>query len=129
MTSNIHWCGEVIHLNHPWFELVKIGKKIYEGRRLTDKTNKYNIGDILLVKHYTDNTQEPYYIEIVDKIYFRTFEQALTILPINQVLPTLDESIRTIQEGIEIYKKYVSLETQNRDGIIMLKIKLKKMTK
>jgi ASC-1-like (ASCH) protein len=110
----------IIHLNDPWFELVKKGIKIYEGRRRTIKSDNYNIGDILLVKHYTDNTQEPYYIKIIDKLYFNNFEQALNTLPYKQILPT----ISTIEEGVEIYKKYVSLETQNNDGIIILKISI-----
>jgi ASC-1-like (ASCH) protein len=110
--------NNIIHLNDPWFELVKSGEKIYEGRRKTIKSDNINIYDILLVKHYTDNTKEPYYIQIIDKLYFDNFEQALNTLPINKVLPT----VTTVKEGIEIYKKYVSLETQKKDGIIMFKI-------
>ena len=42
-------------------------------------------------------------------------------LNINDVLPIEDIDIT---KGIEIYKQYVSLKTQEADGICMLKIEL-----
>ena len=109
-----------ITLNSPWFEYVRDGKKIYEGRRKTDKTKEYKIGDILIINHHTDILQEPYKVIIQDILSFPTFKDALTNLPIENILP----NIKTIDEGVEIYKKYVSLNTQIQDGIFMIKIKL-----
>ena len=33
-------------LNSPWYEFVRDGEKIYEGRRRMPYTEKYKIGDI-----------------------------------------------------------------------------------
>jgi ASC-1-like (ASCH) protein len=112
----------ILHLNSPWFELVKQGEKTYEGRRNTIKVRDICIiGNIITIKHFTDATQEPYQVIIEDFNHYHTFEEALKELNINEILPL--ENI-TIDEGILIYQKYVSLKTQIEDGIIMIKIKV-----
>jgi ASC-1-like (ASCH) protein len=111
----------IIYLNSPWFELTKSGKKIYEGRRHTELIDKIKIGEIIEIKHYIYRDLESFHVEIIDKLYFQTFEEALTKLNINEVLPIKNIDIN---KGIEIYKQYVSIKTQELDGICMLKIKL-----
>lgn len=116
---------EIITLHSPWFELVNSGEKIYEGRRNTDNIKNIKVGKKIKIyrrinKDIIDYLTKPYDVIVEDKLYFNTFEEALNILPIKQVLPI--ENI-TINQGIEIYKKFVSLETQHKDGIVMLKIK------
>ena len=113
---------QVIHLNSPWFELVKDGKKIYEGRRNTAFTRSLKIGQNLEIKHYIDRSISPYTVTISDFLYFKTFEEALINLPIDQVLPI--ENI-TIQNGVDIYKQFVSLDTQLKDGVVMIKVIVK----
>ena len=114
--NNIH----LMHLNSPWFELVKQGKKIYEGRRYTETISTIKKGDIITFKHYNNHKIEPYNVVVEDIIKYQTFEDALYQLPIHDVLPI--ENI-TIEKGVEIYKKYVSIATQIRDGVVMIKIK------
>lgn len=116
---------ENITLHSTWFELVLSGEKIYEGRRNTDKIKNIKIGQIIKIqrrinKNIIDYLTEPYYVTVEDKLYFKTFEDALKILPIKEVLPIDDI---TVEKGVDIYKQYVSLETQFKDGIVMLKIK------
>lgn len=110
-----------LSLNDPWFNLVKCGKKIYEGRRFTEKLASLSKGDIINIKHYTDNLQPTFKVIVEDIIKFKTFREALKILPLNEVLPI--EGI-DIEKGVEIYYKYVSLQTQEKDGIVMIKIRL-----
>ena len=99
-------------LNSPWYELVRDGKKIYEGRRRM-------LGDVIEFSHYTDDTL-PAFLCLIDAIFhYQTFEDALNTLPINDVLPIEDI---TIEKGVEIYKRFVSLPTQLKDGIVMFKV-------
>lgn len=112
---------KIIYLNSPWFELTKVGKKIYEGRRRTKIIDLIQLGDIIEIRHYVNRDLESYFVKIIDKLYFQTFEKALEKLNINEILPI--ENIDIIK-GIEIYKQYVSLKTQEIDGICMLKIEL-----
>ena len=52
---------------------------------------------------------------------FNTFEEALKTLPINDILPIDNISV---DKGVEIYKNFVTIPTQLKDGIVMIKIKL-----
>ena len=109
----------IMHLNSPWFELMRDGKKIYEGRRNTPKISKLQRGQMIKMQHYIDNTIEPFRVVVENVLFYPTFESALQDLPLYDVLP-LDDI--TIEQGVEIYKKYVSLNTQTKDGVIMLKV-------
>lgn len=118
----------ILTLHSPWFEMVKCGNKIYEGRRQTDKIKNINIGDYIIFYHVIgekagtiDETISPIVCIVQDKIIFETFEEALNKLPINDILPI--DGI-TVDIGIEIYKKIVSIPTQLKDGVVMFKIKI-----
>jgi len=112
---------KILYLNSPWFELTLTGRKIYEGRRHTEIIDAINIGEIIEIKHYINRDIDSFFVKIIDKLYFQTFEEALTKLNISEVLPI--ENI-DVNKGVEIYKQYVSLKTQEADGICMLKLKL-----
>lgn len=102
----------IFTLNDPWFDYVKNGNKIYEGRRYIYKLSLLTPGDIILFKHHINNNIKPFYKKIKQIYLFTTCEEALKHLPINEILP----GIKTIEEGVKIYLKYVSLETQLKDG-------------
>lgn len=114
--------NKMIHhmtLNDPWFNFMKTEKKIYEGRRNTEKIRSIKIGDIIEISHHVNKSIDPFNV-VVDEIYhFPTFEEALNVLPIDKILPI--ENI-DVAKGIEIYLKYVSLKTQLKDGVVMLKV-------
>lgn len=114
-----------ISLNSPWFELVKLGTKKYEGRRCTPKIDSLKPGDIINVKHHTDTSIEPYQVRIISIHKFQTFEEALNTLPISEVLPISDQyPYIDVKLGIDIYKQFVSIQTQLKDGISMLKVEI-----
>lgn len=108
-------------LNSPWFELVKSGQKKYEGRRNTDKIKCMNVGDTILFRHHTDPSIEPFKARIVSLNPFPTFKHALECLPIRDVLPI--DGI-TVADGVKIYQQYVSLATQERDGVVLIEVLL-----
>ena len=107
-----------ITLNSPWFEHVITGRKRYEGRRLTGNVKEWRIGDRLLISHHSDKTKARFAMTIVNTEHFQTFEHALHVLGLAQVLP----DVSTIEEGVEIYKKFVSLPTQLKDGVCMVEL-------
>ncbi len=107
-----------ITLNSPWFEYVKNGTKKYEGRCNWKNATTYKIGDLLEISHHIDKTISPFRVKIVDIIKFNTFEEALKKLDIKDILPGVD----SINEGIKIYEKFVSKITQNKYGVLLIKI-------
>ena len=109
-----------MNLNAPWYELVQNGSKIYEGRRISKKTKNILIGDIIEFQHYIDKSLPIIKTEVVDIIMFQTFEDAMIDLPLEQILPIKNI---TLDQGIDIYINYVSIETQMKDGVYMFKIK------
>lgn len=113
---------DTISLNNPWFDLVREGKKTYEGRRRTPQTKALKIGQTLTVKHYTDE-RDTFQVVVEGLLYFDTFEEALLDLDINKVLPVPGI---TVAKGVDVYKQYVSLDTQNKDGVVMIKIRVQK---
>ena len=110
-------------LNTPWWEFVQNGSKIYEGRRATEKVRQILPGDRIVFCHVSHDSEEcdPITVEVVEMLCFPTFQSALEFLPICDVLPI--DGI-TVAEGVEIYKRYVSIPTQLKDGVVMIKIKL-----
>lgn len=103
-----------IRLTDPWFEYVKTGQKIYEGRRFLN----FDIGDILRISHRTNPELEPFRVKIKNVLRFKTFEEALNVLNMSEVLP----GVQTVQEGVEIYYQFVSLKTQEAEGICMIEM-------
>ena len=106
-------------LNSPWFELMKSGQKRYEGRRRTSKTSSISPGDTIVMTHHTNNTLDPYTVYVEEVIAFPTFQHALEMLPLSEVLPV--DGI-TVDKGVAIYHQYVSQATQEKDGIVMIKV-------
>jgi ASC-1-like (ASCH) protein len=109
-----------ITLNSPWFEHVKNGSKIYEGRCNWKQASQYKVGDFLNVKHHTDSSKQEYIVKIVNIYKFDTFKTALSELTLSEVLP----GIQTIEEGVNIYLRYYKLTTQLENGILMLELNL-----
>jgi ASC-1-like (ASCH) protein len=112
---------QILHISSPWFELVRSGEKIYEGRRNTSRTSELTVGQQLEIRHFTNCTAASYFVTIVDILHYPTFEHAMRALPLKQILPVADI---TVEKGIEIYKKLVSLPTQQKDGVVMIKLHL-----
>ena len=106
-----------LKLSDPWFDMVKMSVKKYEGRRLLDKTRQISTGDLIIFHSLLDD--QPTYTKLVKRvIYFNTFEEALRVLGMDHVLP----GVASIEEGIMIYSKFVSFETQLKDGVVMIEL-------
>jgi len=108
-----------ISLHDEWFDLVLSGKKIYEGRRTTESIKKMSVGDILRISRYKKENLGSIDVEITGILTFQTFRDALTAVPINEILPV---SGITVERGVEIYYRYVTEKTQLKDGITMIKM-------
>lgn len=105
---------------------IKSGK----NNNVYDHENKTNIGNKNLndqdikddYKNIKDDNQdikdESLLLGVKQIIKFSTFEEALQSLPVKDILPGVD----SIGEGVEVYKKFVSIETQLRDGVVMIEL-------
>ncbi len=107
-------------LNSPWFELVESGKKVFEGRRVTRTTRQIKVGDFIDFSHHIHKTMPTFSVQVIDIHHFQTFEQALLDLGIDRVLPIPG---LTLKEAVQIYRQFVSLETQIKSGVVMFNVK------
>lgn len=113
----MHW---TLSLSDPWFDHVKNGTKKYEGRLYRGLPRYMKIGD--LITFYPDDgesLEKSITCQIMSIHKFPSFKQSLEKLPINEVLP----NVPTVDEGVEIYKKYASIESQNKFGVCQIEIK------
>jgi ASC-1-like (ASCH) protein len=108
----------IITVNDPWYDAIKNGSKIWEGRRAIPSIKCLQKGDYLFVGHHINKDNTLLRFQIGDIILFPSFKDALQKLGLENTLP----GVKTIEEGVEIYKKYVSLDTQHRDGVVMIKL-------
>jgi ASC-1-like (ASCH) protein len=107
-----------MNLNSPWYEHVVAGRKLYEGRRRTEKTEAIKVGDVITFNHATDNARPPCTRTVVALHTFDTFRDALESLPLEDVLP----GVASVDTGVAVYARFVSLPTQIRDGVVMLEL-------
>ena len=105
-------------LNDPWFNLVKEGIKLYEGRCYWKSVLDFKIDDQVLVSHHTDISKPSFICNIKTILHFTTFKEALEKLGLDSTLP----GVKTIDEGVDIYLKFVSLATQIKFGVVMIEL-------
>jgi ASC-1-like (ASCH) protein len=100
-----------MRLNPEWFSLVRDGVKTFEGRAIKCE---YKLGEVI---EFTDMDRKESFTTVISSIHiFPSFRKALEVLGLEKTLP----GIETIEEGVNVYRKYVSLETQERLGVYML---------
>ena len=100
----------------PWFEHIKSGRKIYEGRRYWDKTKDIKPGDTIEFKSVTSG--DTFEKKVKNITICDTFEHALNTFPLQNILP----GIQTIEEGVQVYLKYVSLKTQKENRVCIIEL-------
>jgi ASC-1-like (ASCH) protein len=81
--------------------------------------SEFVAGDRFLIRHF-EGEQSEYLVTIEAILKFPTFEVALRSLPLSKVLPNCN----SVEEGVEIYKQFVSLPTQEKDGVLMFLLRV-----
>jgi ASC-1-like (ASCH) protein len=105
-----------IHVGSPWFDYICAGRKRFEGRR---NYHPYAVGERLRIAH-ADKRGRAVDARIAGLHFYPSFNAALRALPLEQVLP----DVASVEEGVKIYQEYVSLDTQARDGVVMIEIEI-----
>ena len=111
-------------LSDPYYELTKTEKKTLEGRRNYDKWRAMRPGDIVQFRHATDADAQraPFERHVRARFCFPTFRAALEHFHSIQQLHRLLPNVETVEQGVAVYAKFVSLPTQLRDGVVVLEL-------
>lgn len=106
-------------LQKHFFDMVCAGRKIYEGRVNDEKRRQINVGDfyVFALEPHRDLTVKT---QVVDKLYFKDFEEYC------KVLQPRDVGFTNKDEMLAEYNKYYSKEHQTKYGVVAFKIKLVK---
>ncbi|KAJ7542529.1 hypothetical protein O6H91_10G110300 [Diphasiastrum complanatum] len=95
-----------IHVQEPYFSLLRSGDKIVEGRCATGSYIQIQVGDMLLVNDSL--------LLIVQKVNrYSSFSEMLEKESLANVLP----GVQSIAEGVNVYRKFYSEETE-RKGVL-----------
>lgn len=108
-------------MREPWFTYIKNGRKTVEGRLNKGRFKEIEIGTIL---RFIDNNNLDNYVtvRVVNIINYDTFRDMLETEGIDNVLP--DESVRSIDDGVLVYREFYSHEAEKANKVLAIKIKL-----
>lgn len=104
-------------LKEKYFDMIKVGKKIYEVRLNDEKRQLIGVGDVIVFK------KEPNLVEKVDTIvkdliHFNSFEEMAKTLPLDKV----GFFNKKIKEVVDVYHEFYSQEEENKYGVVAIKV-------
>lgn len=108
-----------LNLNPIYFDLIKSGEKIFEGRLNDEKRKSFNIGDKITFYKEPEKTETMEAI-ILDKYLFKSFDEMANELDKSK----LGFENSTKEEMIKIYRTIYTAEDENKYGVVVFKIKV-----
>lgn len=94
------------HLSEPWFTLVSLGLKTFEGRLCKDNFINLKKDDIVIWTNNDFNVERFCFTKIINIDKYETFEEYLNDKSLEKCVP----GIIDIEVGLSIYQKYYSLK-------------------
>ena len=111
--------NHTLNLAPIYFELIKSGEKILEGRLNDEKRKTFNIGDTITF-YKEPEKKETIEANILDKYVFKDFEEMADSLNKKD----LGFAKQTKEEMIGTYRTIYKREDENRYGVAVFKIKV-----
>uniref|UniRef100_A0A6N2NAI1 ASCH domain-containing protein n=1 Tax=Salix viminalis TaxID=40686 RepID=A0A6N2NAI1_SALVM len=96
-----------IHVQEPYFSLLKDGRKTIEGRCVTGGYTRIEPGDLILVNKIL-------VLKVEDVHRYASFSKMLQAESLEKVLP----GVKTVEEGVEIYRKLYTDEKEMSNGVL-----------
>ena len=106
-------------LRPEFYDLIKKGIKIYEGRLNDDKRKLIEVGDIIIIKKDPER-EESFKVRVVDKLYYENFRSMAENLPSSQ----LGFEGKTASEIEEVYRQFYSCQQETPNGVVAIKVEL-----
>lgn len=109
------------HRAEPYFTFLKNGQKTIEGRIKKGWYRFVKSGDHIIVY----NEEENDLVEVLVKGVrtYSSIQEMLEQEPIKKLLP----DIKTIDEGIEVYKRFYTEEQQREFGVVAIEVEIIKL--
>lgn len=100
-----------LHVQEPFFSQLRAGQKTVEGRCATGNYNRIVPGSLLLF-----NKCLLLQVQYVKR--YSSFSEMLEIETLENVLP----GVETIEEGVQIYRKFYSEEKEMSNGVLAISV-------
>lgn len=108
------------NLSEPWFSLIKLGLKKYEGRLNKGDFAKMKKNDVLEFSNNDFGFIRTVRCKIKSVKIYDTFRLFLEDKTLQKCLPGID----TIDNGVKIYYKYYNKHDENTYKIISIRMKV-----
>lgn len=106
------------HLSEPWFSLVSLQLKKYEGRLYKNRFREYKEGDIIKWIN-NDFGKERYCLTKISSIkVYQTFEEYLVDKGLENCLP----AIPNLEHGLGVYFGYYTKEDETKYGVVSFEL-------
>ncbi|RYH04948.1 ASCH domain-containing protein [archaeon] len=101
-----------VHTSHPWYGYIRTGLKTIEGRLNRGEFARIKPGDWL--EFFND---EDHFVKVVIACdIYVSFEEYLTDKGLTDTLP----GITSLQDGINVYYQYYTVEDERNFGVLAL---------
>lgn len=108
-----------LNLKAKYYDLIKNGEKVFEGRLNDEKRQLFNVGDEIIFYKEPEKI-ESFIAVITDKILFSSFDEMAESLDKDK----LGFKNKTRQEMIDTYRSFYSRENENKYGVVVFKVKV-----
>ncbi len=109
-------------LRKVYYDMIKNGTKIYEGRLNDEKRQLIDVGDVIIFQKEPD-LSESFEAIVKDLIYFDSFEEMANTLPLEKV----GFETENAQEVVGIYHQFYSIEDEKKYGVVAIKVEVLKI--
>lgn len=111
------------HLSEPWFSLVYVGAKRFEGR-LGNNADFRDAPVGTEVRWYNDDLgrRREVRTEVTSKSTYRSFAGMLRAKGVAKCLPT----VQSVAHGEAVYERFYSKAKQNEHGVLCVGLKVKR---
>ena len=108
------------NLSEPWFSLIKLKLKKYEGRLNKGDSANMKKGDILIFENNDFGFLRVIRCEIRSVKKYDTFRSFIEDKTLKKCLPSID----TIDNGVKIYYKYYTKQDEEKYKILSIRMKV-----
>nr|XP_009617597.1 uncharacterized protein LOC104109909 isoform X2 [Nicotiana tomentosiformis]XP_016459516.1 PREDICTED: uncharacterized protein LOC107783064 isoform X2 [Nicotiana tabacum] len=98
-----------LHVQEPYFSLLRNGEKTIEGRCAVGHYNKIEPGAFILFNKCL-------VLQVQDVHHYHSFREMLEAENLQELLPGVD----TIEEGVQVYRKFYSEEKERSNGVLAI---------
>ena len=103
-----------------YFDKIKAGQKIYEGRLFDEKRRLISVGDWIEFKKEPELT-EKFMAKVLALLHFESFEKMAKILPLEK----LGFENKTKEQVVETYHQFYSEKEEYEYGVVAIQVEVK----